>query len=563
MLLRGVTLLAAAVAACGQSTVVVDAEDFLHQMPQGDLLSDAASLRVDWVHRNTALTLRSAEDVVARVKVPAAGGYHLFVRSQGTGSFRVAVNGKLDAASYGSGEMRLVKGGEFALERGEVEVRLREIRPGAVVDALVLSTDGGFAEEGLRRYELPAAVRVLKEYKIPRAAAVKFGDLTGDGKTDFVVIEPDWSAHAFDHDGRELWVYRAPAENTRLRAEFEPPGVVWDFDGDGKAEFVHWRMVEGTETLVMVEGATGAVRKMVDWPTPALPHVYNNFRLAVGRMKKGYADDLLVYTDSGEMASVTAYTKDLRQLWQHVERRLKDHLGHYVYPVDLDGDGVDEVVVSHLVLNAQGKKLWDRFETFVDNHDHIDNMQFADLDGDGKLEIVAGVSDLGVIVFRGLTGETVWTNYAAHSQQIQVGRWLAGVAGPQVAVTGRIYGDRRRGEPYLSAQVHWFRADGEGIAVWPRSPVNGNPDFVKGDWLGNGKEELFWFKFHLMSDGRGEVYFGEPAYHMVDFMGWGAEEVIGMQGGTMRVYGAADARRKPVTRSAEYKRVKVTNHTHY
>ncbi|MBI4903087.1 MAG: hypothetical protein HY820_05590 [Acidobacteria bacterium] len=561
--MRACILFLFAALAHAQQTVIIDAEDFFHEIPQGDLMADATNLRVDWVHRNTAITLRSKEDAVARGQVPAAGLYHLYVRSQGQGSFRISVNGKLDAATYGTGVMQFKQGGQFQLAKGPVELRLTGVTPSPSLDVIVLTTDTNFLEPALKRYELPASVKLLKEYKIPRAAATKFGDVTGDGKTDYLVIERDWSAHMFDHDGRELWSHQAPEPNTRLRAEFEPPGSVWDFDQDGKAEVVHWRMIDGKEALVMVDGATGAIRRQVDWPTPALPHVYNNFRLAIGRMKKGYPDNLIVYTDSGGQASITAYTKDLQQLWQHIEHRLKDHLGHYVYPVDLNGDGVDEVVVSHLALNAGGKVLWNRFETFIDNHDHIDNMQFADIDGDGRLEILAGVSDLGVIAFRALTGETVWTNYAAHSQQIQFGNYLAGKPAPQIAVTGRIYGDRRRGEPYLSAQVHWFQPDGERISIWPKNPLNGNPDFVKGDWLGNGRQELFWFKFHMKPDGRGEVVFNEPVYHMFDFMGWGAEEAITQQGGILRVYGAANAVHRKLTRDAEYRRIKVANHTHY
>ena len=49
-----------------------------------------------------------------------------------------------------------------------------------------------------------------------------------------------------------------------------------------------------------------------------------------------------------------------------------------------------------------------------------------------------------------------------------------------------------------------------GLAKPTRSyPINGNPDFVRGNWRGAG-----------------ELYFPDPVFHMFDFMGQGAEEVI-------------------------------------
>ena len=548
-------------------TVVVDASAFVHEIPKGDTIADAQSLRVPWVFNDTALVLRSAEEAVAKVRVPEAGTYHLFVRSDGKpgGSFRVSVGGRPSNTTFGDAPTTWKAGGTFELAAGVTEIRLTDVRPAPAVDVLVLTRNKDLAEKDLPPLQFPGDAELLKEYKVPRAHAVKFGDLTGDGRTDLLVLTPNYSAVALDHDGRELWRYDAPADGTVRRAEFEAPGSVWDFDRDGRAEVVHWRMIEGKEWLVVADGATGAVRHQVPWPTPPLPHVYNNFRTAIARFRPGHPDALVVLTDSGGTISVSAYDGRLNPLWAHTERRLKDHLGHYLYPVDLDGDGVDEVVVSHLALSAAGKELWNRFDAFPDHHDHVDDFQFADLDGDGAPEAIAAQSDVGVVAYQARTGKVLWQRPAAHSQQVAVGSFLSGAAAPQVAVTARIYGDRRRGEPYLSGQVRWFDPKGNPIAQWPRNPLNGNPDFVKGDWRGDGTADLFWFKFRMTADGAGALYFGDPVYHMFDFVGNGAEQVVTLHNaaGRVRVYGRRGVQARPAKRDAEYLQKIVANHSHY
>ncbi len=551
--------------------VIVDAAAFLHDIPRGDTIADAGSLGMPWVFNDLALVLRSPSQPTTRVSIPEAGTYHLFVRSAGTAasSFRVAVGGTVSPATFGDGPLAWRGGGSFALPAGEVDIRLARVvpaPPGApVFDVLALTKDSGFQESDLLPFQFsPAEVEVVKEYEIPRAQAVKFGDVDGDGRTDMLVLTPDYSAHVIDHDGRTLWSVAAPTEGARERSGFEAPGAIWDLDGDGRGEVLHWRAMEGKEWLVAADGRDGHVVRRTEWPTPPLPHVYNNFRIAIGRLHPGRASDVIVFTDSGGRIRITAYDATLRELWSHTEEKLKDHLGHYVYPVDLDGDGIDEVAVSALLLDAQGKVRWNRFDLFFDHHDHADSLRFADLDGDGKLEIVAPWSEAGVVALRASDGKLLWHHTAEHAQQLNVGRFLSGRPTPQVAVGARFYGDRQRGEPALAAQVHWLDAGGRFLAKWPANPLNGNPDFVMGDWRGDGVEQLFWYKFRLTPEGRGELYFADPVYHMFDFLGRGAEEVITLRPGRLRVHASRKrAGRAAGPRDPEYRRHRMTNHTHY
>lgn len=398
---------------------------------------------------------------------------------------------------------------------------------------------------------------LLKDYKIPRANIIKFGDVDGDGKPDFLVITPNYSAYMFNNAGRELWHWDAPEEGARLRGEFEAPGSIWDFDQDGFAEVIHWRFLDGKEWLVMADGRTGAIKRKVEWPTTPLPHVYNNFRTAIAKFHPGYADNLLVFTDSGGAISLTAYDRELQQIWQHSEHRKKDYFGHYIYPIDLNGDGIDEVVISHLCLDAKGKTIWNNDAVFDDNHDHMDAMEFFDIDGDGKLELVTGQSDVGALAYRAMTGEMIWQNLAAHTQQITTGYILKDSKTPQIVANARFY------ERGLSAQLYWFDNKGNLLSKWPASPIRGNPNFVRGDWYGDGKKVFFWHLYKLEGDGTGTQLFAEPVYHMFDFLGNGAEQVITTDNTVLRVYGYRGVKPKAVKRNSEYLRNSIANHTHY
>jgi hypothetical protein len=567
-------------------TIVVPASDFFATIPAGDN-NDGRFPAGKWFFNNDTINMSAATEVTAKVPVRESGVYHLFVRSIGTAtsSFRVKIDGKEDAGTYGRGALAWQRGGDFTLKPGTVEIRLTSIVPRPSLNVLVLTKNSGFNEDDLKALELPPEVKLLHEYHIEPSNIVKFGDVDGSGKFAVFDITSDYSAIMYANDGHELWRWQAPQKDARLRGEFEAPGILWDFHHTGRDEVAHWRMIDNKEWLVLCDGRTGEIIAKTPWPAPPMPHVYNNYRMAVAKFHKESdgPDTLLVLSDTGGLISLTAYDKDLNQLWQHSEHRDKDYFGHYIYPFDVNGDGVDEVIVSHFCLDANGSVIWNNDKYFEKNNDHMDAMEFFDINGDGKPELLTSQSDVGTLAYNAQTGAILWQNLSDHSQQITAGYILGNTSTPQVVTNGRTYvpmtrppgaapglGTMRMAAPTgeiavgggLGAQLYWFDNRGRLLETWPAHPLNGNPNFVRGDWYGNGKRTYFWYRFKLEPDGNATLFFKGEVYHMFDFDHNGAEQVITLEGGTLRVYGNANVVRRFVKRDADYRRT-IANHTHY
>jgi hypothetical protein len=482
--------------------------------------------------------------------------------SSPTGSFKVSVGSAASPEIFSGGKVGaniLKPGGSFNLPAGPLKVTLTDIHPGISFDVLLLSQRSDLTESDLPPLQYPEDIVLLKDYHFPvQIDGVKFGDLNGDGKTDLVVLTPNYSTYAYDNSGKELWHYEAPQNGTVQRSQFEAPGSVWDFDQDGKAEVVAWRTIDNKEWITMADGATGAIKYKAPWPTQPMPHVYNNFRTAIAHTHPGYPDTLIVYSDPGGVVSVNAYGPKLNQLWSYSHEELKDYHGHYIYPVDLYGNGIDAVYVAHVMLDANGKEIWNNYREFPDNHDHIDSARFIDLYGDGNLEMVTGQSDVGTVVYDARTGKLLWQRFANHNQKIEAGNYRTDVPGPQVVASSRFYTNG------LGALLRWYDVKGNRIDFWPFNPIPGNPNFVKGNFKGDGHNMLFWQRFRIEPDGTGTIAFPDEAFHMFDFMQTGNDQVITVgRNGNVRVYGFKGAKTNPPNRDPVYLAHFVSNHTHY
>jgi len=183
MVLAAAGLFAGASSHQAPGTIVVDASQFYDRIPAGDGISEGrGGGNGRWVFNNAVLALGSKEDAVATVNIPEAGEYRLFVRSWGAAgsAFRISIQGQQSDVTFGDGKEGMVPGGTMNVKAGPAEFRLTGIQGRPVFNALVLTERTEFSDADLRPLELPDEVELLKDYKIPDASIVKFGDVDGD-----------------------------------------------------------------------------------------------------------------------------------------------------------------------------------------------------------------------------------------------------------------------------------------------------------------------------------------------------------------------------------------------
>ena len=255
-------------------------------------------------------------------------------------------------------------------------------------------------------------------------------DVDGDGQVEIVSsrnvnkgdVHYTSTAVAQKLDGSVLWKWGNPAIGRKIW-HHDVACQIHDWDGDGKNEVV--LCTKGF--LVELDGATGREKRRI--------------RIAED------ATDCLVFCDlSGGRRPGDVLVKDrYHQIWAYDQAgnllwTVKDPGGyrtaHQPRPIDIDGDGRDEIMAGYAMLNADGSVRWVYKSKTVDQkRGHLDCVRIfrrGRKPEDFRLVLTCcGANNVALVDG---TGEIIWEVAGHHFESVDVGRVFPGVSGQQLVV---------------------------------------------------------------------------------------------------------------------------------
>lgn len=422
-------------------------------------------------------------------------------------------------------------------------------------------------------YKTYRSIKLHGNYKPQRIAVA---DLNGDGTLDFIIKQPDkgidpagqpntdgltYKIEAYLNDGTFLW-------RKDLGPGIEPgiwysPLIVFDFDGDGKAEIAvktgpsdareaNGRVRKGSEWCSILNGMTGQEICKVDWPERSWRFGDYN-RNNRNQMGVAYLDGktpcLLVARGTYRLMMVDAYqlvNGQLQKLWRwdgDEENPIIRHQGaHGMHTADVDRDGRDEVVLGSVVLDDNGTALWST------GYGHPDKCFVTDIDPDRPgLEIFNVYEDWhedgnGVCLLDAATGALIW---GIGQKTLHVGDGMVADILPDVPGLECFASEDPKGgsksKYLLSAKGKILATDKDvpGCRNW----IFWDADKVRESIVSPGYEHSMWDRFDvnklsivkykgdtLISNIEGSVIM------MADIQGDWREELITVLSGELRIY---------------------------
>jgi rhamnogalacturonan endolyase len=271
---------------------------------------------------------------------------------------------------------------------------------------------------------------------------VGIADLDGDGAYEYIIKQPNFNTDPYQHpgywkpstttykleayrlDGTMMWRYDM---GWSIEAGiWYSPWIVYDVDGDGKAEVYCKAGVgdprdekglvkTGPEYLVKIDGETGRVVAKTDWLSREGFSKYNyycrNF-LTVAYLD-GKTPSLIMQRGTYRLIKMEALDKDFNQIWYwqstQEEKKYGGQSGHGLITADVDEDGRDELVMGAAVIDDNGHGLWSL------EMGHPDVAHVADIDPDNPgLEIFYGIEPRqktdGICLVDAKTGGKLWAH---------------------------------------------------------------------------------------------------------------------------------------------------------
>ena len=256
------------------------------------------------------------------------------------------------------------------------------------------------------------------------------GDVDGDGVVEIVSAENfnkgdvhyTTTAVAQELDGSVLWRW-GDSDIGRKNWHHDVACQIHDWNGDGKNEIV----LCTKSSLVELEGATGSELRRIPIPEEATDClVFCN--LSGGSRPT----DVLV---KDRYHRIWAYSQQGKLLWM-VKEPGGFRTAHQPRPIDIDGDGRDEVMAGYALLNYDGSVRWVfRSEKVDQSRGHLDCARvFRRGICPEDFRIVLTCCGANNIALIDGNGKVLWEVSGHHFESVDVGGIVPNHPGPQIVV---------------------------------------------------------------------------------------------------------------------------------
>ncbi len=245
------------------------------------------------------------------------------------------------------------------------------------------------------------------------------GDIDGDGAVEIVTARnfcdddtPPFVTSVTAHklDGSVLWRWGDPAAGG-WPLGYDVACQIHDWDGDGRPEVI----LATRGQLVELDGATGAERRRLSIPDTATDCL--TFADLDG---SGQKRQLLL---KDRYFQIWAIDYDGNELWT-IRMPGGYRTAHQPYPLDIDGDGREEIMVGYALADPDGKIRW-TFEPppYDEPLGHLDCCRVVrrgTTPAEWRLACTA-CGHRGLVMLDG-DGQKLWMLTGRHYESIDVGR---------------------------------------------------------------------------------------------------------------------------------------------
>jgi len=264
----------------------------------------------------------------------------------------------------------------------------------------------------------------------------------------------------------------------------EVSSEIYDINGDGKNEVIFSE--EGF--LVVLDGFNG--KEIYRCPLPEGLRVADCITFANLRGEK-HPSDIVVKT---RYTKLWAYTSDWKELWSWTPKGGYKTC-HHPTPVDLDGDGKDEIMAGYTMLDDDGTEIWTFSSKKVSlARGHLDCCRVVETGSVPEdFRFVVTCCGANLVAFLDGLGNTLWEISGHHFESADAAEISPDFKGKQIYIDI----DHR---PYGESPVWLLHTDGTHIGTYL---TNYSRHHRLVDWNGDGLDEIVLANALTICDGTG------------------------------------------------------------